>query len=348
MIRFIWKNQTRYLSLLAPICGLIGLIAQVADAQSSGLELSPQTKPILRVDTEMSQMKSNISGQFVAYVPTGKNGLRIISLDSGKITEPSGYFIGPSFFWSPDGARLFFRELRSESNKTVSYVRAWDIVQNRLIEIEKFQGPSGFLTFDPRDNRILFMHAKGLKSKKLTFPDNRLAHWQSAQRKDTGKWVMAQKGGVFVTESGFTMQKLEDDGSGLDSFDISPDGSSAVWATKYGRIFFSKNGAKPTFLDWGRDPKWHPERSLIVYAGGRMVGNQASDYDLKVATPGARGSFLTATQHTAERWPVWKPDGKAILYTVEGTHELRSLDFTPQMTIVKNPSTPATATETLK
>ena len=79
-----------------------------------------------------------------------------------------------------------------------------------------------------------------------------------------------------------------------------------------------------------------------------MVGNQASDYDLKVATPGARGSFLTATQHTAERWPVWKPDGKAILYTVEGTHELRSLDFTPQMTIVKNPSTPATATETLK
>jgi hypothetical protein len=317
-------------------------------AQSTGVDLKPLTKPLLRVDTELSQIKSNVNGKYLAYVPTGKAGLRILILESGKIIEPSGYFIGPSFFWSPDGARLFFRELRSENNVTVSYVRAWDIVQNRIIEIEKFPGSSGFLTFDPRDNRLLYMHAKGLKSKKLMFPDNRLAYWQSSQRNDTGKWVMAQKGGVFVTESGFTMQKLDDDGSGIDSFDISPDGSSAAWATKSGRIYTSKNGLKPVFLDWGRDPKWHPERHLVVYAGGRMVGNQASDYDLKVATPGARGSFLTATQHTAERWPVWKPDGKTILYTTEGTHELRSMQFVPQMTVVTSPATEPQFPETLK
>jgi Tol biopolymer transport system component len=238
--------------------------------------------------------------------------------------------------------------LRTESGKTISYIRAWDIAQNKNIEIENFPGSSGFLTFDPRDHRILVMYDKGIKSKKLAFPDNRLANWQSSQRNGTGKWVMAQKGGVFLTESGFTMQKLSDDGSGIESFDVSPDGSTAAWATRAGRIYTSKNGLRPDFIDWGRDPKWHPERPLLVYAGGRMVGNKAADYDLKVASPGARGSFLTATQHTSERWPVWKPDGKSIYYTVEGSTEIRSLEFVPQITVIASPHATSNESGTLR
>jgi hypothetical protein len=320
----------------------------ITASEPSGVGLKPIAKPIFRLDTELSQLRLNTSGKLLAYNPAGKPGIRILSLDSGQIIEPSGYFIGPSFFWSPDGARLFFRELRAQDGETTSVLRAWDTAQNRNIEIEKFPGSSGFLSFDPRDHRILVLHAGGLKTKKLKFPDNRIAAWQSAQRKDTGKWVMAQKGGVFVTESGFTMQKLDDDGSGIESFDISPDGSSATWATKAGKIYVSKDGQKPDFLDWGRDPKWHPERLLIVYAGGRMVGNQASDYDLKVATPGSKGSFLTATQQTAERWPVWKPDGKTIFFTAEGSRELYSMAFVPQMMVVTHPSAAKSASEALK
>jgi WD40-like Beta Propeller Repeat len=289
----------------------------------------PMPKSWLRLDTGMTHIRPNINAKFIAFVPEGKLGLRVLNVTSGKIVEASENFIGSSSFWSPDGARLFYRELLRADNKTTSRIRAWDVVQNRNVEVDSFEGPSGFLSFDPRDNRMLLMYNKGIKNKKLVFPDNRLARWQAGQHRDSGRWVMAQKGATFVTEAGFAMQKLKDDDSGIESFDISPDGTSAAWATKAGRIYVSKNGEAPEMLDWGRDPKWHPDKFLLVYAGGRMVGNKAADYDLKIGTPGTTGSFLTATQQTAERWPAWNPDGNSIFYTVDGSKELSVLSFSP-------------------
>ncbi len=297
--------------------------------QSKYQEKIPLPKSWLRLDTGMTHLLPNINAKFIAFIPEGKLGLRVLNITSGKIVEASDNFIGSSFFWSPDGARLFYRELLRADNKTTSRIRAWDVVQNRNIEVDSFDGASGLLSFDPRDNHMLLMYDKGIKSKKLVFPDNRLARWQTGQQRDSGRWVMAQKGATFVTEAGFAMQKLKDDDSGIESFDISPDGNSAAWATKAGRIYVSKNGEVPEMLDWGRDPKWHPEKLLLVYAGGRMVGNKAADYDLKIGTPGAKGSFLTATQQTAERWPAWNPDGNSIFYTIDGSKELSVLRFSP-------------------
>ena len=302
-------------------------IFAASNAEVNSLQILPETKNWMRLDTGLSHITPNIDARQIAYIPDGKPGIRILNTKNGKISEPSGRYIGPSFFWSPDGNRLFYRELTTDAGKTISKIRAWDVVLNKNIEMETFNGSSGLLTFDPRDNRLMLMHEKGIKSKKLLFPDNRLAFWQTAQRKDTGKWVMAQKGATFVTEGGFAMQKLKDDESGIESFDISPDGSTAAWATRSGKIFTSANGAAPEFLDWGRDPQWHPEKNMLVYAGGRMVGNKASDYDIKITSPGTKASFLTATQHIAERWPAWHPDGKSIFYTIEGSTELNAMKF---------------------
>ena len=58
-----------------------------------------------------------------------------------------------------------------------------------------------------------------------------------------------------------------------------------------------------------------------------MVGNKPSDYDIKITSPGQKGSFLTATQHTAERWPAWHPDGKSIFYTTDGSKDLNVMGF---------------------
>ena len=317
---------------------LSGLLLAVTSTQGlAGDETSSTANPLsnsrFKLDTGLTHITPNIDAHYIAYIPEKTLGIRILNLKTGKILEPSGYHVGPSFFWSPDGARLFYRELRPKDGKTVSHIRAWDVIQNKNIEMESFDGSSGLLTFDPRDNRMMLMYEKGIKSKKLVFPDNRLAFWQTSQRKDHGKWVMAQKGASFVTDAGFTMQKLEDDSSGIESFDISPDGSTAVWATRSGRIYTSNNGAKPQFLDWGRDPQWHPQRNLLIYAGGRMVGNKAADYDLKIATPGSKGSFLSSTQENSERWPAWHPDGKSFFYTLDGTQELRSMKFDPSTSV---------------
>jgi len=291
-----------------------------------------------QLDTGLSHLKPNINAKFIAFIPDGKLGIRIINMESGNIIEPSGHFIGPSFFWSPDGMRLFYRELLHKEGKTQSRVRAWDVAQNKNIEIDSFEGSSGLLSFDPRDNRMLLMYKNGIKSKKLLFPNNRLAFWQSSERKEVGKWAMAQKGATFVTDAGFAVQKLADDSSGIESFDISPDGSTAAWATRSGKIFVSRDGEAPRQLDYGRDPHWHPERPLLVYAGGRMVGNKAADYDIKIASPDSKGSFLTATQHMEERWPVWSPDGQTIYFTIKGSSELRSMSFNQAVKIQKTNS----------
>ncbi len=296
-------------------------------SSSNSIQVAPATKNWMQLDTGLSFIKPNIDAKHIAFIPSGIAGIRILNTKTGKVMEPSGRHVGASFFWSPDGNRLFYRELTAEAGKTVSRIRAWDVVLNKNIEIDSFNGSSGLLTFDPRDNRLLLMYEKGIKSKKLLFPDNRLAFWQKSQRKDLGKWVMAQKGATFVTDGGFVMQKLQDDDSGIESFDISPDGSMAAWATRSGKIYTSATGAKPEFLDWGRDPKWHPEKNMLVYAGGRMVGNKPSDYDIKITSPGQKGSFLTATQHTAERWPAWHPDGKSIFYTTDGSKDLNFMGF---------------------
>lgn len=319
-----------------------------ADGKSNDKVLSTPTKQAtrgstpkswVRLDTALSHITPNINAKYIAYVPDKKLGIRILNTESGNIIEPSGHFIGPSFFWSPDGMRLFYRELLPKNGKTSSRIRAWDIAQNKNIEVESFEGSSGFLSFDPRDNRMLLMYKDGIKSKKLVFPNNRLAFWQSAERKELGKWVVAQKGVTFVTDAGFAMQKLADDNAGVESFDISPDGSAAAWATKSGKIFVSEHGRVPTFLDYGRDPKWHPERPILVYAGGRMVGNKAADYDIKIGSTNAKGSFLTASQHLAERWPAWSPDGNSIFFTVEGSTELRTMPFPSPGGTVARPTT---------
>lgn len=293
--------------------------------QANAAGIRNQTTPWLRADSGLEHIRRNRDLSFLAYTPSQGTGVRILDTKSGQIYEATREHTGGSFFWSPDGARLFFRELSQAHGAALTVVRAWDVALRKSIDIQTIRGSSGMLSFDPRDQRMMLMHDMGIMTKRLVFPDERLAYWQSSQRSDKGKWVAAAGGMTFVTQQGLAMAKLEDDDSGIDSFDIAPTGNFAAWATRNGKIFASKQGEKPRFIGYGRDPQWHPSRELLVFAGARMVGNKVAQYDVKIAETDGPGSFLTATQERSERWPFWTPDGSAIAYTIKGTTDIFTL-----------------------
>lgn len=294
-----------------------------------------ELRPWLRTDGGITFMRRNRDMSMIAFIPDDNTGLRIVDTKNGNVYAATDQYTGGSFFWSPDNARVFFRELLKTGKKVTSEVKAWDAVLKKTVKVDSVNGSSGMLTFDPRDQRLMLMHEKGIMSKRLVFPDERLAYWQSAHRTDKGKFVASAGGMTYVTQQGFAMSKMTDDGTGIESFDLSPNGDSVVWATNGGKIYVSLQGEPAKFLDYGRDPQWHPKRDLIAYAGAKMVGNKAAQYDLKISTASGSGSFLTSTQARSERWPMWSPDGHSLVYTISGTTDIFTLSTTPKTNVTE-------------
>lgn len=293
--------------------------------------LKTLTTPYIRANDPLDHMKLDPKGRFAAFLDAPSHGLSILDLHSKAVAKVTQGQVGASFFWSPDGFRLFYRELaQAKDGSPISTVKAYDTYLNRSVALDTVPGSTGYLTFDPRDLRMQLMTNNGIRTKRIYFPDERLARWQVAQRNETGKWLATQKGLLWVTQGGYAIRKLEDDNSGLESFDISPDGNAAAWATTGGQVYVSKKGKTPSLIGFGRDPRWHPQKPLLLYAGARMVGNRAASYDLKVADLDGAARFLTATQYSDERWPQWHPDGNQILYTIGKTTDLFVLDFHPE------------------
>lgn len=284
-------------------------------------------KPIetswITLDFEPNHMRISPKGQYVAYVGQNNSNLKVLEISTKKIFEISKGFIGGSYFWSPDGHRIFYRELVKDNNsKVVSRIKAYDCFIKNSVQIEELKSRSGYLTFDPRDLRMQLLSPAGIKSKRIYFPDERLAKWQVAQRTEEGKWLVSQNAVLWVKQNGLAMDRMADDGSGLLSYDISPDGSAIVWATKSKKIYTSENGGKIRFVDRGIDPRWHPEKRQIVYAGGRLVGNKIINYDIKLYDWQGNKRFLTSTQFVNERWPHIHPKTKKILFSREKSNEI--------------------------
>lgn len=304
------------------------LVLMLLAPRASAAEVKTVVTPFIRAGDSLNHMRLDAKGRFAAFIDGSGLGLGVVDLKTKTIHKVSQGQIGASFFWSPDGFRLFYRELAKAPDGAISStLKAFDAYLGRSVTLEKMAYPTGFLTFDPRDLRMHLMSPMGIRTKRIYFPDERMARWQVAQRNESGKWLATQKSMLWVTQGGYQLRKLEDDKSGIDSFDISPDGNAAAWATKSGKIYVSKKGKEPSLLAHGKDPRWHPKKMRLVFAGARMVGNRAASYDLKIADLDGTARFLTKTQMSDERWPQWHPDGEQILYTLARTTDLFVLDF---------------------
>lgn len=315
----------RVLRVLTALCALVA-------ASPVQAVVKPVTTPFLRGDSALNHMRLDPKGRFLAYVDAGGLGLNVIDLKTKSIFKVSDAQVGASFFWSPDGFRLFYRELitrRDAPSQVESVLKAYDCALSKSVVLEELPYATGLLTFDPRDLRMQLMSPKGIRTKRIYFPDERLARWQVSQRNEQGKWLATQAGMLWVTQGGYAMKQLDDDGSGIESFDVAPDGSAIAWATNKGRIYMMRANKNPVMVGFGRDPKWHPDKPRLLFAGARMVGNRAASYDLKVVDGNGNGKFLTATQFSDERWPHWHPDGQQIMYTVAKTTDVFIVDFAP-------------------
>jgi len=338
--------QTILAQTLAALAITLTVFAQPASAV-----VTPTTSPWIRTNSDMTRLALAPDGRFAAFIEGHSGRLLVLDINKRDVYPVSDAQVGGAFFWAPDGFRLFYRELNRASGSDVikSTLKAYDAALHRSITIDTLTEPTGLLTFDPRDMRMYLMRKSGILTRRINFPGERLGSWQVGQRTDRGRWVATQKGMVWLSQAGLAMRRLEDDKALLESFSISPDGSMAAWATTGERIFVSREGSAPRLLDRGRDPTWHPIKPILLYSGGRTVGKKVISYDLKVAdlsiaagewatrpnstaslpTSGTVGRFLTTSQFSAERWPQWDRKGTRIVYTIDRTTDLFTLDFNP-------------------
>jgi hypothetical protein len=284
--------------------------------------------PWFRLHGEAHNMKVDRKYRHIAFTDPEGHNLSYLDMKRKKIFRVTRQKTGPSFFFSPDGYRIFYSELvRSKKHPVLSIVKVYDIGSRKSIEIQRLESLSGFLTFDPRDLRFQLMHPGGILTKMIVFPDERLAKWQLAQRTEQGKWLATQKGILWLTHSGFTMRKLKDDESGIQAFDISPDGSSMVWATKKASIFYSQLGSKPGKIGDGYDPSWHPQKPLVIFAGIRRIGTKIISTDVRITDTNGEGRWITFSQSASERWPRWINQGGSLIYSLARTTDIYRIDL---------------------
>lgn len=305
---------------------LVAIILSILSTPIWGIE-APK-KPWIRLDDPMGQSRINRQGTKIAFSPADGLGLKVVNLRTMRIYKITEHQVDRSFFWAPDGFRIFYRQhYKKRGGKVVAKILAYDTAIHKSVDVSEFDDTTGVLSFDPRDMRFVLMTKNGIHTNRLAFPDNREARWQKALRHFDGRFVVTQNAVLYVTDGGLTMRKLKDDGSGVHSFDISPDGQSIVWATKEEGIFVSDRGSKAKLVDHGLDPKWHPFQSRFVFAGARRIGNSTHNYDLKISDSNGDGRFVSNTQTLNERWPVWYKNGKKVYFTRAQTTDLYELDL---------------------
>lgn len=293
------------------------------------LAVVTETTPWMRLEEGVDFMRMSPNNQFLAY-RNHEGHLKLIELSTRNIFSVTQSPSDRSLFWSPDGFRLFYREsyLR-KGNTPETVIKAYDAMLKKSVVIETLGAETGFLNFDPRDLRLQFLTKSGIHTKKVDYPDSRLARWQTAKMIGNGRWLATQNGIMWTTKGGLSITRMVDDQSPIQSFAISPNGENIAWTTTSGQVYMSLMGATPMKLGPGKDPAWDPKSSMIAMAASRMVGNKSINYDLKIVSTDGTSKFVTSSQYSSEIAPQWTASGSRIIYGIEKSTDLFTLDVKP-------------------
>ena len=269
-------------------------------------------------------------GVRLAFVEIRTGFLKTLHMKTRQILTVQGPGVAGAFVWAPDGLRLIYRkQVRGEQGELKGELAAFDHKLETSISLERLTSLSGYPTLDPRDNQVLLLHGGKLIQKKLRLPSSRLARWYMRSTERHGRFVATPQGILHVSPSEQGMRTLKDDGSGLQSFDISSNGKKVVWATKKNGVYWAEdtwNRNDPTshLVAYGLDPVWSLDHQEILFSGARTIGNRVAGYDLRMINLEGRGRWLTQTFSSQERWPSFLKTG-SIVYTMENTTDLFGL-----------------------
>ncbi len=300
--------------------GTLAFLLALAFQATTSLGVVQDREPWMRLANDPQQIKMNKTGTYLAYVESTRPGLFMVNVKDQNVYKVSDKKVGAAFFWSPDGHRLFYREMNQRIGKVNSEVKVYDTGLHKNVSINKMEGPSSFLTYDPRHQGMRILHATGIKHNQLKYPGKRAP---AKDKADVNSWLATPVGILQLSADGKAMHRIEDDKSGVSSFDISSDGKYIAWATTNGTIYVADTDAKVgTKIDRGFDPAWHPTKHVLIYAGARLLGNVAAGFDIKISDLAENQTFLTDSKFSNERWPIWQPDGKTIIYTKQRTTDL--------------------------
>ncbi|MCB9229908.1 MAG: hypothetical protein H6618_09875 [Deltaproteobacteria bacterium] len=275
----------------------------------------------------VSDLRLATGGRYLAFRehhPVRGYLLKYLDLRTRKIFLVTTLHTGSSFLWAPYGYRLLYRtqEQIPGKDEVISRLSVRDAVLRKNIEIRMIRGRTGLISIDPYDYRVWLMGESQLYRQQLSYPGSRLAQWQKRQRRHSGFWIGTQKGVLWMKHENARLKKLKDDGSPLETLNISPDGTCAAWSTQGGRIFWHTPGQEAVFLDYGRNPVWHPGRKILLYSGSHQTGTVSAGYDLKIATLDGHREWMTQTPYSQENWPIWLPNENMILFTADHTSDL--------------------------
>ena len=283
--------------------------------------------PYLRFSGSVHYPKVNKQNNLLAFTNKDGFGLKVVNLKTKEVANVTLQKVSHSFFWAPNGFRLFYKEMYQLGDQVVSEIKAFDVPIQKSISIEKIKGPSGTLSFDPRDMRFYLYHQDGIARHQLQYPGERLARWQISQQNKDGYWVATENSILWVSNNGISIKKINKSKDRISSFDISPDGQSILWADSQENIYLSEKGSTQKFLSRGLDPKWHPNGKYLLYAHARILADKIIDHDIKFIDRTGVGRFLTQTLSSDERYPLWLQKSSSILYTHYSGTDIYEMSF---------------------
>ena len=316
-------------SLHEPITTLLS--HEILEYSHSEMIKSYQRTPLLRLAETMSHLKIDPMNKLkLAYIEGRSGQLKIVHLKKKIILTVDGPGIGQSFSWTPDGSRILFRKQVKRNGSPQGTLAIYDINTNRSYPIETMNFFSGIPTLDPRSQEFLILHPKGISKKKIHLPEARLARWQKSRGDHHGMFAVTPKAVMHISADHRGVHKLSDDGSGVQSYAITHDGSKIVWATHDNKVYMATDhwdhqDTQGQLIGYGLDPSWSDDGQWVIFAGARTVGQTISGYDLRKVNLKGEGIWLTKTFHIEERWPVFLRDG-SILFTIEKTTDLFALE----------------------